>query len=190
MNVTEAIEARHATRAYDDRVVDEWVVESLLHAACQAPTAMDEHPLIFSVVQDRERLRRWSDRAKSILLARVGAEAKAGPYAVRLADPKFNVFYDAGTLVVIGARSPGPYAEADCWLAAENLMLAACEHGLGTCVVGSATAALSAPDIKQELAFPPLAVVIAPIILGYPRKAPAAEASAPPRADPRVLSWY
>jgi len=54
----------------------------------------------------------------------------------QLQDPHFSVFYDASTLIVIGARHPDPFAIADCWLAAENLMLAACALRLGSCCIG------------------------------------------------------
>lgn len=40
---------------------------------------------------------------------------------------------------------------ADCWLAAENLMLSACALGLGTCCIGSAIPALNSPEAKSEL---------------------------------------
>ena len=33
---------------------------------------------------------------------------------VMLSDASFNIFYDAGTLVVICRKPLGPYAEADC----------------------------------------------------------------------------
>jgi hypothetical protein len=53
-----------------------------------------------------------------------------------LADPAFNLFYDAGTLIVVCRRMAGAFADADCWLAVENLMLAATARGLGSCCIG------------------------------------------------------
>jgi nitroreductase len=74
---------------------------------------------------------------------------------------------------------------ADCWLAAENLMLAACLLGLGTCCIGSAVPVLNSPETKSELAIPADVEAIAPIIVGVP--------SGPPvevlRKDPLILSW-
>ena len=45
-----------------------------------------------------------------------------------LADPAFNIFYNAGTLIVIFAKPIGQHPDWDCCLAAQNLMLAA--HGM------------------------------------------------------------
>ena len=79
MNVTEAIEGRHAVRVYDDRIVEESVIESLLRAAAHAPSATNERPIVFSVIPDRARVKRWSDRGKAMLLAQatVGGDRTA-----------------------------------------------------------------------------------------------------------------
>jgi nitroreductase len=106
-------------------------------------------------------------------------------FAERFASPDFCVFYDASTLIVICAKPLGPFVVADCWLAVENLMLAACALGLGTCCVGSAVPALNSPDTKSELGLPSDVEAIAPIIVGVPSE-PSAEVS---RKDPNLLSW-
>jgi nitroreductase len=102
-----------------------------------------------------------------------------------LSRPDFNVFYDAGTLILICARPVSRFVSADCWLAAENLMLAACGMGLGTCLVGGAIAALNMPDVKAELAIPAGVELIAPIIVGVPRGTVAPTS----RRSPEILSW-
>jgi len=185
MNVLEAIQARRAVRSYSRRPVDKATIEALLRAAVQAPSALDEQPWVFAVVQDRGLLSRWSDHAKAIVLEQAPAEPKTRHYNPRLSDPVFNIFYDAPVLVVIGSRKRGTYTDADCWLAAENLMLAACEVGLGTCPIGFAIPLLNTPEVKDELQFGAAMVAVAPIIVGYPTAAAPAVA----RAAPRILSW-
>lgn len=188
MNLLEAIASRRAVRAYAERTVEEATIRSLLRAAVHAPSAMNEQPWIFAVVQDKPRLKRWSDRAKAILLDQASADPKTRHYHPRLVAPDFNIFYDAGTLVVIGSEERRTYTDADCWLAAENLMLAACDAGLGTCPIGFAIPMLNTRAIKEEMSFQPSAVAVAPLILGYP-VAPAPELPTVPRAEPRVLGW-
>jgi nitroreductase len=185
MNVLEAIEARRAVRTYSPRMVDEATIRSLLRAAVHAPTALNEQLWVFAVVQDAKQLRRWSDRAKGILLDQVSSDPKTRRYNPHFVDPRFNIFYDASTLIVIGSRERQTYTDADCWLAAQNLMLAACEVGLGSCPIGFAIPLLNTPAVKEELRFPEGAVAVAPIIVGYPIAAPPAV----PRADPVILSW-
>ena len=112
-------------------------------------------------------------------------EPKVRVYADMLSNEAFNIFYDAGTLVVIGVRERTAFSEADGWLAAQNLMLTACEAGLGTCCIGFAVSVLNLPDVKQELGIPAEGAVIAPIIVGYP------SSSAPhvARKEPYISSW-
>lgn len=184
MEVHEAIRQRRAVRAYAPILVSEAAIRRLLEAAVHAPSAMNAQPWVFVVVQEAEALKRLSDRAKAALLAGARGEAKAQRYADLLADPKFDIFYDAGALVVICAPE-GPFCQADCWLAAQNLMLAATAEGLGTCPIGFAVGVLNEPATKAELGIPADLVAVAPIIVGVPRVTPPPVA----RAAPRVASW-
>jgi len=105
----------------------------------RAPTAMHEEPCAFVVVQDKQVLKQLSDIAKPLFINRLHTTHQAGSHAIdTFSDPYFNIFHDEGTLIVICAKASGPFVEADCWLAAENLMLAAYAIGLGSCVIGSA----------------------------------------------------
>lgn len=194
LSALDAIFVRRSVRAYTEQTLDESTIRALLDAAVQAPTAMHVEPWAFVVVQDQKTLQRISDRAKGSwmkeaahyrdLHAGVDA-AMAAAFAERFASRDFCVFYDANTLIVIGAKPLGPFVVADCWLAAENLMLAACALGLGTCCVGSAVPALNSPDTKSELGIPSDLELIAPIIVGVAREA-ATEVS---RKNPTVVSW-
>ncbi|MDE2370799.1 MAG: nitroreductase family protein [Burkholderiales bacterium] len=107
-------------------------MRSASNLTVQAPTAMHLEPWAFAVVQDQERLKRHSDRAKAARVEQGSATdalVQAGDphphgHLAKLADPAFNFFCDVGTLVVICRKSGGAFADADCWLAAENPMLA------------------------------------------------------------------
>jgi nitroreductase len=190
----DVIYRRRAIRAYTSDPLDEKTIRALLDAAVQAPTAMHEEPWVFVVVQDRTVLTRLSDRAKAGIAAEpafrhlhdADGKAHSGDGFKRLvADPGFNIFYDAGTLIVIGTRPVSPFAAADCWLAAENLMLAACAMGLGTCCIGFAVAVLNTPEAKRELGIPADVTVVAPIIVGVPRGTPAPVG----RKPPEIARW-
>jgi nitroreductase len=193
MNVLEAIAKRRAVRAYKPDAVPEEAIRALLDAAVHAPTAMHAEPWAFAVVQDRKVLARLSDLAKAAWSApRDGSPAVGAPRpsaerqaAALLSEPQFNVFYDAGTLILICAAPHGPLDGADCWVAAQNLMLAAADMGLGTCPIGFAIPALNRPEVKAELGLPPGVSVVAPIIVGVPR----GEAPPTSRKAPEIVSW-
>ena len=78
------------------------------------------------------------------------------------------MLFRSSTLVLICGKTTAPSYAADCWLAAENLMLAACAMGLGTCVIGSAEQALNTTETKIKLNIPESFYVVAPIVVGFP----------------------
>ena len=189
----DVIYERRAVRAYKAEDVSEERLRALLEAAVHAPTAMHHEPWQFVIVQNRALLKRISDRAKEIataqaahhgnLLKRPGSAGDGMPSP--MADPGFNIFYDAGTLVVICAAPTNDFVVADCWLAAENLMLAARADGLGTCCIGFAVAALNTPEVKAELGIPSAVHAYAPIIVGVPQ----GDTTLVPRKPPVILKW-
>ena len=84
----------------------------------------------------------------------------------------FRFFYPAPVLIVISAMTEGPWIVEDCSLAAEKLMLAARDIGLGTCWIGFAQGFLNTPEGKSVLGLPAAWVPVAPIIVGYPKAPP------------------
>jgi nitroreductase len=187
ISAMDAINHRRAVRDYAPQQIDQAVIRILLDAAVHAPTAVHEEPWAFAIIQDKAPLKRLSDNVKELLVS--GADPihplLRGHGAGRFASPEFNAFYNAGTLVVIYGKPLGPFVVADCWLAAENLMLAAFANGLGTCPIGLAVAALNTPSWKRELDVPAEMTAIAPIIVGLP----AGETPPVPRKPPQILSW-
>lgn len=182
MDMFETLYARHSVRSYAPDMVDQNTVKTLINAAVQAPTAMHEESWAFVVVQNKPLLKQLSDLAKPLFIERLH---RAHQTSSRVLDGDFNLFYDAGTLIVICAKQSGPFVEADCWLAAENMMLAATASGLGSCVIGSAVPALNTAEVKEKLSIPAEFSAVSPIIVGVPRQA----ATATPRHEPLILSW-
>lgn len=187
LGVIEAIDQRASVRSYTPQRIDESTIHRLLAAAIRAPTAIHMEPWAFSIIQDVDVLRRLSDLAKPVFIAEIqrARVSKSGHPFNDFLDPDFNIFYNASTLIVICGKSSSAFAAADCWLAAEYLMLAACAMGLGSCVIGSAASALNNPELKAEFGIPRGMRAIAPIIVGV-ADAPVAPAS---RKAPHILSW-
>jgi nitroreductase len=179
--------ARRSVRAYAPKVLDNATVQTLLDAAVHAPTAIHEEPWTFVVVQDHALLQRLSDQAKPLFVEEMRHRNAHGTSHSfdHFTRPDFNIFHGADTLIIICAKPLGPFVVADCWLAAENLMLAASAIGLGSCVIGSAVAALNIHKVKSELGIPEEYSAIAPIVVGFP----SGETQANSRKGPLILSW-
>jgi nitroreductase len=187
ISVMEAIYKRSSVRSYLPQKLDKDTVKKLLDAAVRAPTAIHEEPWQFVITQDKGALKRISDRAKIFFLEEVNrAHLDRGGHALEhFASPEFNIFYNAGTLIVICASPTAPFAVADCWLAAENLLLAAYSMGLGSCVIGSAVTGLNTPEVKAELGIPAEISAIVPIIVGVP----SGKTDPTSRREVKILAW-
>lgn len=171
MELTRAIFGRRAVREYQDRAVDERLLRDLINNAVQAPSAVNEQLWTFTVVRNQTILDRLSDRAKAHMLATTAADEQHAQLQTHLTDPKFHIFYHAPALILISAAKASRWCVEDCALAAQNLMLAAYGDGLGTCWIGFAQSFLNTEEGKNLLALPPTSVPVAPIIVGYPRRA-------------------
>jgi len=169
MDLLQAINERRSVREYTDEPVSDATLRTLIDAAIQAPSAINQQPWCFVVVKDRRLLTQISTQAKAYLL-KASLGAPAHPFRDMLNDPEFDIFYHAPALIVIGAAQPTDWAVEDCALAAENLMLAAHAAGLGTCWIGFAQHWLGTPDGKAMLGMSPSCIPIAPIVVGHPKR--------------------
>jgi nitroreductase len=174
MELMDVIRTRRAVREYTGARVDRSTMERLIGAAILAPSAMNLQPWAFAVLLDRERIDNYAHRAKAWLLANASQFSESPAARRMLDDPKFVLFYHAPALVMILAKSsaaqaPDTQAIEDCCLAAENLMLAARDEGIGTCWIGFARPWLNLPSTQHELGLPENYHVVAPIVLGYPK---------------------
>jgi nitroreductase len=186
LTLFETILARRSVRSYSAQKVDKVTISALLQAAVRAPTSIHQEPWAFVIIQDRVVLHDLSDRAKPIFIAQARQDsADLSDDTLDLFDnPDFNIFYDANTLILICGKTTTPFVPADCWLAAENLILAACAMGLGTCIIGSALPALNTQEVKVHLNIPDEFSVVAPIVVGYPDE----EVAPTARKKPVVLT--
>ncbi|MGV3581001.1 MAG: nitroreductase family protein [Methylophilus sp.] len=170
VSIFEAILARRSVRRFKARKIGQESIRILLEAAVRAPTAAHQEPWGFIIIQDIDILKKLSDKAKPLFINEV--KDTFAEHSTDILDTfkqaDFNIFYNSGTLILICGKTEAPFYQADCWLAAENLMLAATAMGLGTCVIGSALPALFLAEMKTELNIPNGFTAVAPIVLGYP----------------------
>lgn len=169
LNLFEAILARRSVRSYAPKPVEKPVLNTLLEAAVWAPTAMHKQPWAFVIINNQLILRQLSTISKH-LLQQMHQRNRASPLNPHLLGD--NIFYDASTLIIICGKTNHDSPVADCWMAAENLMLAACGMQLGSCVIDCALLALNLPEIREQLKIPENYEPIAPIIIGYPLHKP------------------
>lgn len=179
METMEVIKNRRAVREYTNAPVGREAIERLIGAAILAPSAMNLQPWAFAALLDRERIAVYARRIKDWLLANF-SQTSLDPSLRALIEPEgYHIFHDAPAIVLVLAKSAQPQAAEDCCVAAENLLLAARDEGLGTCWIGLSRPWFNLPSTKQELGLPEQYQVVAPIILGYPEAWPESHGRSP-----------
>lgn len=143
METLQAILRRRSVREYREDPIPRADLRRILEAGRQAPSAGNRQPWHFLVVGDREQRRKLA----------------------RACDGQTWIADAAYILVAVGMPhvSPKWYA-VDVAIALENIVLAACSLGYGTCWVG----AFDADLVKSICRIPVEATVVACTPLGVP----------------------
>lgn len=184
--ILDAIYSRRSVRHFTRQQVGKETIEALLDAAVQAPSALNLQPWAFIVIQNPGLLRCISTEAKELLKReKQDWHADIVRFKTPVSDPNFDIFYGASTLITICAEKEGFQPLGDCYLAAENLMLAAQAFGLATCPIGLARDILQTDAYQKELQVPSGYEVVLPIAVGYTNGI----AAKTPRNQARLLSW-
>ena len=185
MDLTNAIYDRRSVRSFAPGAVSKEMIDKLIAAAVQAPSAMNSQPWAFSVVQDSNLLRQISIDTKAHLLSTLKEKPYLEVYRAAFTNPDFDIFYNTSTLLTIYAKPEGPSPANDCAIAAQNIMLMAHSLGLGTCWIGFARVFLELPEVKAKLNVPSDYTIIAPLIVGHPTKLIGSIA----KKEPEILFW-
>jgi len=168
MEFFQVVQQRRAVRQYHSTPVETTLIERLINTAILAPSAMNLQPWSFAVVTDSSRIDDYARRAKEHIIANPQALHLPAQALAMLNDSEFSIFYHAPVLLLVLAKADDSQAREDCCLAAQTLMLAARDAGLGTCWIGFGRPWLDLPDTKRELGLPHEYHVVAPIVMGYP----------------------
>jgi nitroreductase len=160
MDAIEALTTRRSIRIYTDRPVERKVIEEIVDCARLAPTALNDQPWDFVVVTEKA------------VLASIPPMLGHAEYIA-----------SAAFAVLVLSRETN-FAVEDCCAAAENLLIAAAAHGLGSCWVAGTQQAY-APVVAKAFGAPEDRKLIAIVSFGYPAEAPIIEK----RALADVLHW-
>lgn len=185
--VIDAITKRRSVRSYEDLKIPRDILQVIIEAANQAPSAMNSQPWRFVVVEDaklrKKLLKAARPRAMNILESVKEADPERYESIMKrykeLDDP---IYYSAP--VVLFVIGQGRYADHSCPLACQNIMLAAYSLGLGTCWVGFGSMVADDAEIRQALELKDDEQIFGPIVIGKPKAYPE-----PPTKRPPSVKW-
>ena len=148
MSLIDTILTRRSVRRYETKDILEEVLQQILEAGRQAPSAANRQPIRFVIVKDHDILKNLCDN----LLTRF---VKYAPIAiVGCADTK--------------SLLTGKWAVVDATIAMQNMVIAAWALGVGSCWIG----ACNEDKVKELLGIPHKWSVVALITFGYPAEQP------------------
>lgn len=154
MDLLTAIHTRRSVRQFQPDAVPAHEVEILLRAAMQAPSAGNEQPWHFIVINER---------------ATLNAISAFHPYARMLAEAPLAICVCADLNALV---FPGRWM-LDCAAAMQNLLLAAHDRGLGAVWVGLYPAEERMQPAAELLALPAHVQPVALAAIGYAKSTPA-----------------
>jgi len=186
MDFFELLDKRRTIRDFEDKEVSRDLIEAMIDDSIKAPNGGNRQPWNFIVVTDKVLIRKLSSASKRGILDLIEQDPDnyLKRYEGAMRNEKFNVFYNAPCLIYIcGQKDEGTLVE-DCSLLACYFMFSAASRGLGTCWVALG-GKVTDPDLLEEIGLPEDHRIVAPIIVGYPKRIPAM----PDRKPPRILKF-
>jgi nitroreductase len=184
VDYSELLRKRRSVRDYEDKEVPLEILMEIINESCLAPSSSNLQPWRFIIITNRDLIKRLSDESKGNILH----EIKQNPgfissnYEAILCEQDFNVFYNAPCLVFIVGPKELRSIQADCALAASYFMFSACAKGLATCWIGLGRF-INDGELLDCIGMLESDLIVAPIIIGYPKDIP----DIPNKMAPEVL---
>ncbi len=131
-DVLRVIKSRRSVRSYTEEQIRQENLDAILEAGMYAPTAHNEQPWHFTIIQNQEMLNFMNDKTKE------GMSASDVEWIKKMGSkPEFHVSYHAPTLIVVSVKENHlTWGSADCAAAVQNMMLAAKSLEIGSVWIG------------------------------------------------------
>jgi len=167
---------RRSIRNFRKKEVPRSVLEKIVEIACSAPSAKNQQPWHWIVIQDRSEVRRLAGMVvewvrQVIQSTPKEAEAMGLPRVVASWDEGYDrICRGAPHVILAHADKNWAFSTEDCTLAMSHLDLYAAGMGLGTCWAGYFFKAVNAyPPLFEALGLPSHHLAYGAMMIGYPK---------------------
>jgi Nitroreductase len=147
--VLNTIKNRRSVRSYKQEQISQESIDAIIEAGIYAPTAHNDQPWHFTVIQNKDILQRINDIAKSEM-----AKSDVDWIKKMSANPNFSLTYHAPTLIIVSGRKDGMAWTTDCAAAIQNMLLAAESLDIGSVWLGLLRFYFSIEEEVQKLGIP------------------------------------
>ncbi|NLM77564.1 MAG: hypothetical protein GX173_05690 [Ruminococcaceae bacterium] len=166
MNTTiQAILDRRSIRDFTAEGLTQVEIDTLIDVALASPTAMNRQQWVFRFITDKDLIEQLNQAAQATFRENGDQEVLE-----RIASRHTSIFYGAPLVVMIAVPKAHDTA-VDAGIAVQNLAIAAQSMGLGSCIIGMASAAFSGPngqDMLGRMDWPDDYEFVISIAIGHP----------------------
>lgn len=149
MEFWEAILTRRSIRKFKSHPIPDELIEKILRAGMQAPSARNKQPWHFVLVKNREMLDKISE---------------VHPYAYMLKEAPLGILICGDSEI----ETTIEYIVQDCSAATQNMLLAAHDLGLGAVWLGIFPREQRVKAMRELLEIPEKIIPVSMIAVGYP----------------------
>jgi len=147
--VLNAIKSRRSVRKYKEEQISQADLDSILEAGIYAPTAHNEQPWHFTVIQNKEVLDSINQTVKEEMM---GSDNE---WVRKMSSVDgFKVTYNAPTLIIVSGRKDAMAWNADCAAAIQNMLIAAESLKIGSVWLGLLRFLFQKEDEVSKLGIP------------------------------------
>ncbi|MEN6329424.1 MAG: nitroreductase family protein [Methanobacteriaceae archaeon] len=147
--VLEIIKNRRSIRKFKPEQIQPEELDKIIEAAIYAPTARNDQPWHFTIIQNKELMDYINLEAKKEMAkSPVDWMAKLGK------NEKLNIFHDAPTVIIVSGRKDAVSPLVDCSAAIQNMLIAAESMEIGSCWIGLARHFFIKPKNVEKLDLP------------------------------------
>ena len=158
---------RRSYRDFRDQEVDPEVIKQALEVASWAPSAKNQHPAKYYVVQGKEKI----DRMMEIILKYVEETGNSAELIPEFARGNNMVFGHANTVIMVYSRNNAINPNVDTALAMDYADLYLQSKGLGTCWAGYfARFANVIPELQEMFPLPDNNKFYGALLVGWPKE--------------------
>jgi nitroreductase len=172
--VLNAIKNRRSVRKYKLDQIDQKNLETILEAGIYAPTACNEQPWYFTIIQNEEMLKHINIKAKEAM-----KESPIEWIKNMGLNPEFQVTYNAPTLIIVSGKKDSTAYKVDCSAAIQNMLIAAESLEIGSVWLGLMRFYFEHEGSTRELQIPDGYKPFYGVVFGY--KADEKKIAAPKR---------
>lgn len=158
---------RQSIRRYAQKAIAPEVLEELLRAAMNAPTARNKQDWRFLVIRNKEALQTMTDLQ---------------PYTAMMKEAACAVLVMSDTRLLDAVE----YAYVDCGAAIENMLIEAVHQGLGTCWCAVAPSQERIQAFRRYYKLAEWLLPIGVVAIGHPKESK----EKTDRYDPQKISYF